>query len=59
MSILRYPGGKSRAVKILDKYIPSDAKIILSPFTGGASFELFLRDKGMINLNHYITFGRV
>ncbi len=44
MSVLRYPGGKTRAVKILDQilshYYP-EHKILLSPFFGGGSFEIF------------------
>jgi DNA adenine methylase len=39
-SPLRYPGGKTRAVKILTQYIPKDTKTLLSPFFGGGSFEL-------------------
>lgn len=52
MSVLRYPGGKSRAVKILLEYVPKNARVILSPFTGGASFELALRDRGCIVLGN-------
>lgn len=39
-SPLRYPGGKSRACKILDTYIPHK-ECMLSPFFGGGSFELY------------------
>jgi len=46
-SPLRYPGGKTRAIKILEKYIPEGTKEICSPFFGGGSFELFLEDKGI------------
>lgn len=45
-SLLRYPGGKTRAIKVLDKYIPDDAKDICSPFFGGGSFEFHLISKG-------------
>lgn len=48
-SPLRYPGGKTRAVGILDKYIQEffpEKRILLSPFFGGGSFELYLKDKG-------------
>lgn len=48
-SPLRYPGGKTRAIKILDEYISKyypDRKLLLSPFFGGGSFELFLTTKG-------------
>lgn len=50
MSVLRYPGGKSRAIKTLEGYIPEDAKVIISPFTGGGSFEIHLRNKGKVVL---------
>ena len=48
-SPLRYPGGKTRAVAILDKYVSTHfpgRKRLLSPFFGGGSFELFLAGKG-------------
>ena len=39
--MLRYPGGKQRAVKILADYIPPDETEICSPFLGGGSLELY------------------
>ena len=39
-SILRYPGGKSRAVKVIKKYIPKGINELCSPFLGGASLEI-------------------
>lgn len=39
-SPLRYPGGKSRAVGEIRKYIPQGTKKMASPFLGGASVEL-------------------
>ena len=39
-SPLRYPGGKSRAVRVLQKYLPHGLKRLVSPFLGGGSFEL-------------------
>ena len=47
MSGLRYPGGKTRAVKILSKYIPDDTMKVVSPFLGGGSFEIHLAKKGI------------
>lgn len=48
-SPLRYPGGKTRAVKILtnaiDTHYPS-RKTLLSPFLGGGSLELKLQSSG-------------
>jgi len=46
-SPLRYPGGKTRAIKLLDTYIPEGKTTLLSPFLGGGSFELYCRSKGM------------
>ena len=44
-SPLRYPGGKSRAIKILNEhahqYYPG-RRVCISPFLGGGSFELSL-----------------
>ena len=44
MTVLRYPGGKSRAVKHLEPYIPKDTEILLSPFFGGGSVEFHLSE---------------
>jgi DNA adenine methylase len=47
-SPLRYPGGKTRAIPILEKYVQThyiDKKILLSPFFGGGSFELASKSK--------------
>lgn len=40
MSVLRYPGGKSRAVSHIIPYIPEDITHLYSPFFGGGSIEL-------------------
>ena len=45
-SPLRYPGGKSRAVKHILPLIPGDARVILSPFLGGGSLEIALAGRG-------------
>lgn len=50
ISPLRYPGGKTRACKILDTLISEHFKIeeyneFLSPFFGGGSFEFFMQNK--------------
>jgi len=48
-SPLRYPGGKTRAIAILEKYVTDyypTRKLLLSPFIGGGSFELYLQNKG-------------
>jgi DNA adenine methylase len=46
-SPLRYPGGKSRAVKIIFEYIPFNTTELCSPFFGGGSFELYCVSKGI------------
>ena len=47
-SPLRYPGGKSRAVNIIAKYIPKDTKKMCSPFFGGGSFEISCAQNGIM-----------
>jgi DNA adenine methylase len=49
-SPLRYPGGKTRACKVLDNVINSYFNIenidtVISPFFGGGSFEFYLQNK--------------
>jgi DNA adenine methylase len=39
-SPLRYPGGKSRAVKLITSLIPENERVLVSPFLGGGSVEL-------------------
>ncbi|NQU10051.1 DNA adenine methylase [bacterium] len=39
-SPLRYPGGKSRAVKQILPFLPKEPGILVSPFIGGGSVEL-------------------
>ena len=46
-SPLRYPGGKSRAVKELMQYFPVGLDTVCSPFLGGGSIELELVSKGV------------
>ncbi len=55
VSPLRYPGGKTRACKILDTIINKNFdmkkfKNIVSPFFGGGSFEFFVQNKYNINI---------
>ena len=55
ISPLRYPGGKTRACKIIDDIILQHFDItcfdtILSPFFGGGSFEFYLQNKYGLNL---------
>jgi DNA adenine methylase len=55
ISPLRYPGGKTRACKIIDNVILEYFDInyfdtIVSPFFGGGSFEFYLQNKYGLNL---------
>jgi DNA adenine methylase len=50
VSPLRYPGGKTRACKILDQIVIDNFDIdsintIISPFFGGGSFEFYMQNK--------------
>lgn len=50
VSPLRYPGGKTRACKILDNIVSKNFELesfdtLLSPFFGGGSFEFFFQNK--------------
>ena len=46
-TLLRYPGGKSRAVKHILPLIPPDVTELCSPFLGGGSVELaFNQERG-------------
>lgn len=44
MSILRYPGGKTRAIKVLNNELPNlnEFDHLVSPFFGGGSFEIYV-----------------
>jgi len=47
-SPLRYPGGKSRAVNAIYKYIePLGVKTLCSPFFGGGSLEIYCAQNGI------------
>lgn len=48
ISPLRYPGGKTRAIRVLDGLLPkTPISRAVSPFTGGGSFELHLTKLGV------------
>lgn len=54
-SPLRYPGGKSKACKILEKiliehYDVKKFNTLVSPFFGGGSFEFYLNNKYKLNI---------
>lgn len=46
-SLLRYPGGKSKAVKYILPLIPKEVTKICSPFIGGGSIELACAARGV------------
>lgn len=54
-SLLRYPGGKTKAINQLKEFIPAGTKEICSPFFGGGSFELYLSTKG-VKIHAYDNF---
>jgi len=54
-SPLRYPGGKTRACKLLEQilienYNIKDYNLLVSPFFGGGSFEFYIQNKYNFNL---------
>ncbi|MBD2450786.1 DNA adenine methylase [Nostoc sp. FACHB-152] len=44
-SPLRYPGGKSKAIKQIDEYIPDNFSEFREPFVGGGSVFIYLKQK--------------
>lgn len=51
---LRYPGGKSRAIKFLSQYLPTTIQAYIEPFMGGASMALYVGERypnAMITVN--------
>ena len=46
-SLLRYPGGKTRAIDEITRYFPNEMKEMSSPFFGGGSIEICMASKGV------------
>jgi len=46
-TLLRYPGGKSRAVKHLLPFIPEDTRELCAPFFGGGALEIACAERGI------------
>ena len=44
-SLLRYPGGKTRAVDIIEPLIPREVTELVSPFFGGGSIEFAFNER--------------
>ena len=55
-SVLRYPGGKQRAIRILEEYIPRGESELCSPFLGGGSFELHCATRLGMTVRAYDNF---
>lgn len=54
-SVLRYPGGKSKAIKQILKVMPSDFKEYREPFVGGGSLFLYLKQKFPFKRSYWIN----
>ncbi|MFN7658083.1 MAG: DNA adenine methylase, partial [Dolichospermum sp.] len=44
-SPLRYPGGKSKAIKQISEYLPKKFSELREPFVGGGSVFIYLKQK--------------
>ena len=55
-TLLRYPGGKTRAIKYLKEYIPNGIKELCSPFFGGGALEIYLVKERNIKIYCYDRF---
>lgn len=53
LSPLRYPGGKSKVIDYLYMHLAdTKSKVLVSPFTGGGSFELAMLDANAVESLH-------
>ncbi|WP_281864867.1 DNA adenine methylase [Planomicrobium okeanokoites] len=53
LSPYRYPGGKSKVIDYLHSFLQeSKSKTLVSPFTGGGSFELAMLESGVVQQLH-------
>ncbi|MFL0365178.1 DNA adenine methylase [Pseudobacillus sp. 179-B 2D1 NHS] len=49
LSPYRYPGGKSKMINLLYSHLQqAKSKVLVSPFTGGGSFELAMLEAGVV-----------
>jgi len=44
-SVLRYPGGKTRAIKVISNYFPTSFREYREPFVGGGAVFLYIKQK--------------
>jgi DNA adenine methylase len=64
-TVLRYAGGKSKAIKKITPFIPINTKKIISPFIGGGSLEvkwsseMNIRVEGFDIFHHLVNFWNV
>jgi len=57
-SLLRYPGGKTRALKHIVPYFPENMTEMISPFFGGGSIEIHYASQG-VRVYGYDLFGQL
>jgi len=55
-SLLRYPGGKTRALKHIAPYFPKDLTEMVSPFFGGGSIEIHYATTEGVRVHGYEIF---
>jgi len=58
-TLLRYPGGKARALKKIIKYFPEDLTEMVSPFFGGGAIEIYYAQKHKTRVHGYDLFSQL
>ena len=58
-TLLRYPGGKARALKKIIKYFPEDLTEMVSPFFGGGAIEIHYAQKHKTRVHGYDLFSQL
>tara|TARA_A100001515_G_scaffold7005_2_gene5924 strand:+ start:2833 stop:3786 length:954 start_codon:yes stop_codon:yes gene_type:complete len=58
-TLLRYPGGKARALKKIIKYFPEDLTEMVSPFFGGGAIEIHYAQKHKTRVHGYDLFPQL
>ena len=57
VSPIRYAGGKSKAIKKIEPYIPGNISCLVSPFFGGGSLEIHIAKTRGIKVYGYDIFN--